>query len=280
MKKVFLITILFAVSFVSCDEDGNFNWLSNDRNVAGLKQALTIGATNAAGTLGRENGFLGDEAVRILLPQEAQTALSTLNTIQTARAQLAAIPIFGGAIAEVIPNLSPNFDDILITAINRAAEHAAPQSVSVFTSAITNMSISDARNILFTDNHFAATDYLKVNTSEGLRMAFSPIIDDSLETVEVGDFTANSAWRVFADANNSLADFLDSSNPLLTSALYAIVPEARNINRVENTLGGHVTARALDGLFQKVAGEEYKIRTDVTARTTDLLRDVFGQLDR
>ena len=282
MRKAFLFTtiLLLEISFTSCDEEGNFRWLSNDRNVAGLKEALTVGAKNAAGTLGSVNGYLGDEAVKILLPPEAQTALNTLKSVQAVRSQLVAIPIFGSAVAEFIPNLSPNFDDILLTAINRAAEHAAPQSVDIFVNAITSMTISDATNILFTDNNFAATDYLRANTSEGLQMAFSPIIDDSLDTVEVGDFTANSAWQFFATQNNNLANFLDTSNPLLTSAVFAIVPEARNISAVPTTLGGYVTGRALDGLFKKVEGEELKIRTDVNARTSKLLRDVFGQLDR
>jgi hypothetical protein len=52
-----------------------------------------------------------------------------------------------------------------------------------------------------------------------------------------------------------------------------------SIQTVNTSLGGYVTDRALDGLFKKVAVEEEKIRTDASARVTDLLKDVFGQLD-
>ena len=278
MKQTFL-SILLALSLTSCDLLPNLG--GDIDNAAGLKEALRIGAATATGILGAENGYLLDDAVKILLPTEEQTALNTLKSIQEFRSSLQSIQIFGETIAGYIPNLSADFDNILITAINRAAENAAsvPQTLNIFKDAITGMSISDATNILFSGNNFAARDYLKDNTFIPLQNQFSPIIDVSLETVKVGDYTANSAWALFAEQNNKLANYLNG-NQIVKSLVAAIVPEAANINTVPETLGGYVTGKALDGLFLKIGDQEAKIRTDVNSRTNKLLQDVFGQLDK
>jgi uncharacterized protein DUF4197 len=44
-------------------------------------------------------------------------------------------------------------------------------------------------------------------------------------------------------------------------------------------LDDFVTKGALDGVFHYVAEEERKIRKDPAARTTDILKKVFGSLD-
>jgi hypothetical protein len=290
MKKIF-ISIVFLLSLSACEETpsilGNLG-ISDLDNIAGLKEALSLGATNAAGTLGKENGYLLDNVVKINLPEEAQTALSAIKTIQNLRATIepyASLPIVGQQVTQLlnnIPDLSNDFDNILVTAINRAAEHAAPGAVNVFADAIKRMSINDAKSILFTDNDFAATEYLKANTFSGLQGEFGPIINESLETVKVGDYTANSAWNLFAEQNNKLANFLNNNASIINTAA-SFVPElgniVNNINVVDTNLGSYVTGKALDGLFTKVGNEELKIRTDVNARTTDLLQKVFGQLD-
>jgi hypothetical protein len=40
----------------------------------------------------------------------------------------------------------------------------------------------------------------------------------------------------------------------------------------------YVTTKAMDALFKKIAEEEKRIRENPVARTTDLLKDVFGKL--
>ena len=52
-----------------------------------------------------------------------------------------------------------------------------------------------------------------------------------------------------------------------------------SIQHVNTNLGEYVTGKALDGLFAKVADKELEIRTDVSARTSALLQNVFGRLD-
>lgn len=268
MKKILFIFLTVFV-FHSCEEIQNL--ISNSDNVAGLKEALTVGAKNATGILGQQDGYLKDAAVKILLPEEAQSALSIMKSIQS-------IPGVGTLLEGVMPSLSSDFDNILITAINRAAEDAAPQAVNIFVDAITRMSITDASNILFGGNNVAATNYLVDNTYTGLQSAFSPVINESLSNVSVSGYTALTAWTTFAEQNNKLANFLDES-PFIKETIVTFLPQAANIKTVETNLGSYVTGKALDGLFLKVGDEETKIRTDVNARTSSLLQKVFGQLD-
>lgn len=138
--------------------------------------------------------------------------------------------------------------DAFSQSINRAAEAAAPQAKELFWQAIREMSIEDARQILG-GGDTAATTYFKDKTSGKLQEIFTPIIHDSL--AEVG------ATRYFQD--------LDAKAKTL--------PFAGSLGL---DLDGYVTDGALNGLFAVVAQEEAKIRQNPAARTTDLLKKVFG----
>jgi len=287
MKKIFLL-LLLAISLSSCEDVKDILRISDADNVAGLKQALTIGATNASQILGAENGYLLSD-VRINLPEGAETALNALKSVQTLSNTIGNIPGLGAMLATYIPTISADFDDVLLKTINRAAENAAGQdeTVNIFKSAITNMTISDATDILFSQgNNFAATQYLESRTFPGLQALFRPIIDVSLETVTISfgseNYTANNAWGVFATQNNRLHNFIQDNQTALNLASLLFPNEVatlRSVRAVSTTLGGHVTERALEGLFTRVGGEEQKIRTNVDARVSPLLERVFGQLD-
>ena len=138
--------------------------------------------------------------------------------------------------------------DEVVTSINRAAEDAAKSAEQVFVSAIKAMSISDAINIVKGSND-AATRYLEKTTSAELKAKFSPIIKASLDKVD--------ATRLWADVINQYNQipFIKKQNPDLV---------------------GYVTDKAIAGLFVMVAQEEAKIRKDPVARTTELLKKVFG----
>jgi Protein of unknown function (DUF4197) len=141
--------------------------------------------------------------------------------------------------------------DDLILKLNRAAENAATQAEPIFLDAVTNITIDDAVGILHgTDD--AASLYLKDNTYDALKTAFKPDIEASLNSVGAQD-----AWTVIVNNYNSI--------PFVTPA--------------NSDLAEVVTGKALDGLFILLADEELKIRTEVSARVNDILRDVFGQLD-
>ena len=274
-----LFILLVGIVFTACEQVSTF--LSNSDNIAGLKEALVVGSGKAANLLGAKDGYLKDAAVKILLPEEAQTTFKALQVISENRVISTALELLGGT------DLTHGFEDVLITAINKSAEDAAPQAVSIFANAITNMSITDGTTILFSGDHTAATKYLHENTYADLQSTFGDVINVSLSKVEVAGYTALDAWEFFAEQNNQLAGFINEptiQTAISTAALLGLnadyIQTINSVKEVNTNLGEYTTGKALDGLFLKVGNEEEKIRTDVNARTTGLLQRVFGQLDR
>ena len=139
--------------------------------------------------------------------------------------------------------------DEMEVGMNRAAELAAGEAREVFWSAITGMTVSDAFGILRGGNT-AATDYFHERTYDALRTRFRPIVQQKID--EVG---LSRVYGRVSDAYNSLP--LGGASRLVD-------------------LDEYVTDQALAGLFTVLASEEQKIRQDPMARTTDLLKKVFG----
>ena len=139
--------------------------------------------------------------------------------------------------------------DELEVGMNRAAEAAAGEARDVFWSAITSMTIADAFGILNGDDT-AATEYFRERTAATLEARYRPIVRRKMETVGLA--------RLYEDL---LAAY--DTIPLTSK------PELEPLDR-------YVTDRALDGLFSVLATEERKIREDPAARTSELLRRVFG----
>lgn len=240
MKKI-LLMLVAAVSLASCTEDEINNILSNgelsnEEIIAGLKSALNVGTDTSVTTLNRLDGYYKDAAVKILLPEEAQVIYNNIGKIP------------GGDILV----------EETVKSLNRAAEDAAIEAKPIFIDAITGITISDGLGILRgTDT--AATSYLKGKTFSPLTAAFAPKIDISLNKKLIGNISANSAYNDLIKAYND-ASIGGLLFPKITT----------------NTLSEHVTKRALDGLFKKVADEEIAIRKDPLARVNDILKKVFG----
>ena len=200
--------------------------LDDSTIVSGLKEALSIGTKNAVSSVSKLNGYFGNEAIKILLPDKIQKAAELLGKL--------------GYQKQV---------DEFIMSMNHAAEKAAPKAVSYFGDAIKGMSIEDARKILSGGNT-AATDYFKTKTSAKLYDEFKPSVSESMNQVGV------------TQKYNTMMDKVP--------AVPFAKPESVDLNR-------YVTIKALDGLFHMVGQEEQKIRTNPAARTTDLLKKVFGK---
>jgi len=139
--------------------------------------------------------------------------------------------------------------DEVVLSINRAAEDAAKEAKPIFIAAIKNMSITDAVNIVKGEDN-AATKYLQKSTSPELNTKFQPPVKASLDKVE-----ATKHWKEVIDLYNKIP-LVKKMNPNLTE---------------------YVTSKAIAGLFVMVAKEELKIRKDPVARTTELLKKVFGK---
>lgn len=132
--------------------------------------------------------------------------------------------------------------------MNRAAEKAANEAKPIFIAAIKGMTVKDAINIVKGQNN-AATMYLKNTTSPELKDKFQPIIKTALDNVN-----ATKYWSDLVTAYNKIP-LVKKMNPDLTA---------------------YVTGKAIDGLFIMIAKEELKIRKDPMARTSELLKKVFG----
>ncbi|MFY9328752.1 MAG: DUF4197 domain-containing protein [Georgfuchsia sp.] len=137
--------------------------ISNKDQVGSLKEALTQGAEVAVASLSRENGFLGNEKVRIPLPGSLQKADSLLRK-------------FGMG----------SYADNLTTSMNRAAEAAVPEAKSLLIGAVKKMSIADAKGIL-TGGNDAATKYFRKNTEAALNDKFKPIVSKSMAKVKLAE---------------------------------------------------------------------------------------------
>ncbi len=143
--------------------------------------------------------------------------------------------------------LGKQVDDAILS-MNRAAEDACKSAAPIFVNAIKQMSFQDAANIL-RGNDTAATGYLRGKTTADLTSAFSPVIKQSLEKVD-----ATKYW-----------------NTLITT--YNKIPFQKKVNP---DLAAYVTDKSLNGVFYQIALQEKSIRQDPAARTSDILKKVFG----
>lgn len=142
--------------------------------------------------------------------------------------------------------------DNVTTSLNRAAEKASGVAIDVFIQAIKQMTVTDALKII-TGGNGAGTEYLKRTTTPILTDKFRPIVEQSL-----GQVNATKYW---SDA----------------TSIYNKIPFVKPVN---TDLTGFVTEKALDGVFKMVEKEENNIRANPLARTTDLLKKVFGFADK
>jgi len=214
-----------------------------NQNAAGLKEALSVGIANSVTRLSKTDGYLGNQALKILLPAEARTISDNL---------------------KYVPGGDKLMNDVIVR-LNRAAEDAASEAKPIFVSAIRNMTISDATSILFGDKN-AATSYLRKSTLSQLTAAFTPKIEASLDKKLVGNISTTQSWNALTTAYNKAAN--------------SMVGQVARLKPVNTNLSEYVTQRALDGLFLSLANEEKLIRENPSARVNVLLQKVFGQLDK
>lgn len=255
MKKIILVVIV-ALCITSCTElkqvasqlssalpVGSTSGVTNAENISGLKSSLSIGIEKAVSNLGVENGFYQNAAFKISLPKEAQPILDNVKLIPGGQALV----------------------DKAVLSINRTAEDAVKEATPIFKSAITSMSITDAVSILFGKEN-AATEYLHRNTYSQLKAAFAPKVRASLGKPLVANISTTQTWNTLSSGYNSVAS--------------GTIGSIAGLKTVNVNLEEYVTEKALDALFVKVAAEEKAIRTDPVARVNDLLKKVFGQLDK
>ncbi len=238
MRRISIIILLLSLLFMSSAYAGLLDKLREYREkerqsqrepdtntiVSGLKEALSIGARNGVKTVSQVDGYFGNPLIRIPMPEKIQHVAKTLRRAG-----------FGKEV------------DNFILSMNRAAEKAAPQALTLFVDAVKEMTIPDALTILH-GHDTAATDYLKSKTYDKLYQSFKPLISSSMNDVGV---------------TRTFKEMMDKTRHIPF------------LKKESVDLDHYVTSKALDGLFVMVGQEEKKIRKDPAARVTELLRTVF-----
>ncbi len=229
---IIAVAILPATSFSQLGKlknlvsKGTGSGVTENEAGQGIKEALAKGVTTAVLNLNKTDGFFGSNLYKVLLPPDAQKIETTLRK--------------AGMGAQV---------DKAILAINRGAEDAVGFAKDIFISAIKEMTLTDALNIL-KGNKDAATQYFKQKTSEKLIAAFTPSVKSSLDKVE---------------ATKYYGDIVTTYNNFPTT-----------FKKVNPDLPSYVVGKSVDALFDQVAKEEANIRDNPMARTSEILKKVFG----
>jgi hypothetical protein len=203
------------------------NELTNDEVISGLKEALSVGIKNSVSLTSVTDGFLGNLEIRLPFPPDA-------------------IKVKEKALNLGLSGQVEKFE----TTLNRAAEEATKEAMTIFIDVIKNMSVQDGFAILKGGNG-AATKFLKDQTISKLVIAFTPKVKEATSKVKLTEY-----W-----------------NPIITK--YNAITMGEDLNP---DLDAYITQKAIEGLFIMVAKEEDKIRLDPAARVSDLLSKVFGSL--
>jgi hypothetical protein len=218
--------------------------LSQEQMVNGLKEALGNGVQQAIASLGKKDGFLADVGVKIPMPESLQKIEKGLRAVGQNK-----------------------YADEFVATMNRAAEQAVPEAAAVLVESLKQMSIADARSVL-TGGDNAATNYFRRTSATAIRQRFLPIVKTATEKAGVTSaykqMAAKAAGAGKLGGGGALGDF----GAMAGNALGGKMPD----------LDSYVTDKALDGLFFRVGEQERLIRANPGARTTDLLKQVFGSL--
>ena len=206
--------------------------LSQGDATGGIKEALAKGVEQAISQLGKQDGFFGDQAVKILVPKKLRKL-----------SDLARSTGYGKQV------------DAFELSMNRGAEQAVPAAAGILGDAVRAMSVQDAVGLV-SGGESAATDYFRKSSEQKLFDAFLPLV--AKQTANTG------VTQKYKALTGSVAN-----NPLGASLLGGKSKSA--------DLDGYVTNKAIDGLFHVIAAKEADIRNNPAARTTGLLRKVFGR---
>jgi hypothetical protein len=229
MLKRYLIAFSLTLGLLSCETLSNLpmsTTITQAEAAQGIRDALDQGVGRGINLLNKEDGFFGNQAYKLFLPQEAVKIENTLRQIGM------------GSLV-----------DKAILQINRSAEDAVGYARPIFLDAIKEMTIADAINIIKGPKD-AATQYFKDKTTSKLIAAFTPIIKGSLDKF--------SATKYYGDMINTYNRF------------------PTTMNKLNPDLPSYVVDKAVSALFDQVAQEEANIRANPMARTTDILKKVFG----
>lgn len=242
MKKLIVLTAM-AFSLSGCAETQQFPKIKSIKDVQDILNQGTGNVDIAAGLKEALNNGIDKQVVKLTAVDGfyRNEMVKILMPEELQKVDKALRKVGLGSLA-----------DEGIKMMNRAAEDAVKEATPIFVGAVRNMSFTDAKNILM-GNNTAATTYLQNTTSSPLYAKFNPVIKNSF--AKVG---ADKVWTNIINKYNAL--------PL--------------VKKVNPDLTDYTTNKALEGVFKMVAVEEQNIRTNISSRTSDLLRKVFAMQDK
>lgn len=261
MKKNYLFILFLSVSFmfVSClstlslfeyDLSSGMSTnrvpaYTNDEAVSAMKDALVEGIKFASTSLSKEDAYYKNSMLKILLPEEASPIMKVLYAIPG-----------GKTLAE----------DVVLR-LNRCAEFAAKDTVSIFTSAIKSMTVVDGIKIV-TGGKNAATNYLKEKCYTQLFNSYKPKLNNALNKPLVLNVSANKAWTTLVTNYNKYA--------AVPNSIAIIAGKEPPCPEVEVDLATYATEKALNGLFMMIEKEEANIRANPMEYSSKMIQKVFG----
>ena len=210
-----------------------------------ITQTLEIGVKKAIAALGKKDGFYANPLVKITLPKSLQPIASTLEKVG-----------FGSYVKD------------LEMAMNRAAEEAVPQTATILLDTIKNIKPQDVKDLIFTNKKDAITQYFKTHAHKRLAQKITPIIQKYMQKEKVATY-----YQTLMHYYNQYAPNV-TQNSYINTALGAFGIQTPQIK--EQDLSSYITNRTLEGLYTMIAKQEAAIRTNPLARTTKLLKEVFG----
>src|SRR5215510_7578918 len=161
--RLVALALAFAVLLAAAPARADLAAISNQDAVAGLKAALEKGSGAAVDLLGRTDGFFGNDAVKIPLPDSLKKYEKLMRSVGMGK-----------------------YADELVLTMNRAAEAAVPEAKKLLVDSVKKMSVQDAKGIL-TGGDTAATEYFKRTTSDQLRARFQPIVKQATAKVKLAE---------------------------------------------------------------------------------------------
>jgi hypothetical protein len=196
--------------------------------VAGLKTALEKGAQSAVSKLGRTDGFLGNQLVRIALPESAQRAERMMRRFGMGK-----------------------YADELVVTLNRAAEAAVPEARSLFVQSVRTMTLRDAKGIL-TGGDTAATDYFRRTTRDPLHQRFLPIVHHATAKVQLARVYGRYADKAAAVGllREEDADLDEYVTQKALDGLYLMVAEEEKKIRADPLKSASSIVRKVFGALQ------------------------------
>ena len=209
---------------------GQTSGITANNMIDAIKQALSQGDSDSVNLLSSAKGFSLSDVYHIPLPEQLNKPAKLLRKLGQGKKV-----------------------DEFETRLNLAAEQSVAKAIPVFTSAIKQMSVDDAMNIM-KGNDDAATMYFKGKTEDILRSKFLPIIKSATDQTGL------------TNSYKSLSQSISRYAPSYGSKLVDI--------------DEYVLGNAMNALFDRIAIEEKLIRDDSAKRGTDLMKSVYGYFSK